>query len=566
MNKTSIPISADHVVGPIPWPSGLTPPDCRTLPELLDYMADLRPDSPALVAGASRLSYSELADKAHLFAAVLARLGVNRQSRVAILSPNIEEWVVSAFGALRMGIPVDTFNTWSLSYDLDYLLSTSKTEVLIMIPTIRSTDMLGELRQLIPELWTSEPGEFTSLRFPSLKHVVVIGDDTAETEFPSGAEKFGVLMREAIGSPTPPNLAHGPDTAYVMYTSGTTQYPKAVPLQHRGLIENGFSIGSRMGLTDKDRVWLGSPLFWSFGGANAAMAAMTHGACLVLQERFTADGAAELLKVEECTAAYLLPSMIGTLVGEVAPKIREIKSLRTGIAIGRPEEIKRAAVDLGIAEICNVYGSTETYGNCCVTPHTMPLKERLVSQGPPLNGVELRVTDLESGAVLPIGAAGELQARGRIMAGYIGNPDATEAAMTQDGWFRTGDTAVLRSDGTMQFLSRHSDMIKSSGINISPSEVEGFLMTHPDVEKVVVVGAPHPSRGEVPVAFVVLHAGASVSGQEIKDFCKGAVASFKTPFLVQIVNELPHTSTGKIMSKDLRSPAAEAVNAVLASQ
>lgn len=566
MNATSIPISVDHVVGPIPWPLGQTPPDCETLPELLDYMADLRPNSLALVAGNSRLSYGELADKAHLFAAVLARLGVNRQSRVALLCPNIEEWVVSAFGALRMGIPVDTFNTWVLSYDLDYLLSASNTEVLIMIPTIRSTDMLGELRQLIPELWSSEPGEFTSLRFPSLKHVVVIGDDTADMQFPSGAEKFGVLMREAIGDPTPPNLAHGSDTAYVMYTSGTTQHPKAVPLQHRGLIENGFSIGSRMGLTDKDRVWLGSPLFWSFGGANAAMAAMTHGACLVLQERFTAEGAAQLLAVEECTAAYLLPSMIGTLAGDVAPKIRGIKSLRTGIAIGRPEEIKRAAVDLDIAEICNVYGSTETYGNCCVTPHTMPLEERLVSQGPPLNGVELRVADLESGAALPIGMAGELQARGRIMAGYIGNPDATDAAMTKDGWFRTGDTVVLRHDGTMQFLSRHTDMIKSSGINISPSEVEGFLETYPGVEKVVVVGAPHPSRGEVPVAFVVLRAGATATGQEIKDFCKGAVASFKTPFLVQIVNELPHTSTGKIMRKELREPAADAVNAALAAQ
>lgn len=559
-------ISNDPTVGPLPWEPGHTPPECTTLPALLDQLAAERPDAPALVAGTSRLTYRQLADRAGTFAAVLAALGVGTESRVALLAPNIEEWMIAAFGTLRLGIPVDAFNTWVLSYDLDYLLSASQTDVLVMIPTIRSTDMLGELRKLVPELWTCEPGTLVSERFPNLKSVIVIGDETAATPVPSGAHVFEELMLSGASLAVPPNRANGAETAYVMYTSGTTQYPKAVPLQHRALIENGFSIGERMGLDESDRVWLGSPLFWSFGGANAAMATMTHGACLVLQERFTAEGAAELLSAESCTAAYLLPSMIGALVSEVAPQLRAIASLRTGIAIGRPEEIRKVAVELGITEICNVYGSTETYGNCCVTHHTMPLEDRIISQGLPLNGVELRVTDLESGAVLPIGMTGELQARGRLMAGYLGNPVATEAAMTPDGWFKTGDTALLRDDGTMQFLSRHTEMIKSSGINISPSEVEGFLETHPDVARVVVVGAPHPTRGEVPVAFVVLRPDSVTSGAAIRDFCKGAVASFKIPFVVEIVTEFPQTGTGKIMRKDLREPAISAVTAALAME
>jgi fatty-acyl-CoA synthase len=566
MNVFSIPVSVDGVVGPTQWDPEMSPPSCATLPELLDFQASHRPDAPALVAGESRLTYREFADRAHQFAAVLQKLGVTAQSRIALLAPNVEEWLVAAFGALRMGIPLDTFNTWVLAWDLEHLLATSKTEILITIPAIRSTNMLTELRGLIPELWSAEPGSFASEKFPSLKHVIVVGEPADSSEFPSGAHKFDVLMREARGAHTPPNLAGGESTAYVMYTSGTTQYPKAVPLEHRELIENGFAIGTRMGLSADDRVWLGSPLFWSFGGANAAMAAITHGACLVLQERFTSEGAAELLQAEKCTAAYLLPSMVASLAEDVAAEIRQIDSLRTGIIIGRSEEVRRAVVELDIPEICNVYGSTEVYGNCCVTPHTMPLEERLISQGPPLQGVQLRVTAIESGEVLPLGEMGELQIRGRVMAGYIGNSEATEAALTNDGWFRSGDTVLLRTDGTMQFISRHSDMIKTSGINVSPSEVESFLEAHPAVDRVAVVGAPHPARGEVPVAFVVLHPGFDVTGGEIRDYCKGAIASFKIPWVVQVITEIPQTSTGKMMRRDLKEPAIAAVNAQLASE
>ena len=155
------------------------------------------------------------------------------------------------------------------------------------------------------------------------------------------------------------------------------------------------------------------------------MAAMSHGACLVLQEVFTPEDTAELMAAEECTAAYLLPSIALALIDKAGPQMRQVSSLRTGLMIGRPEEVSRTVVDLDIPEICNIYGATEVYGNCCVTPHTMPLEDRLICQGPPLPGVELRVVDLDSGLELPIGTAGELQVRGRVMEEYIGNREAT---------------------------------------------------------------------------------------------------------------------------------------------
>lgn len=563
MTALAIPISAEHIVGPVPWDSGQTPPECSTLPELLDYQASVRPDAPALVAGDSRLSYAELAQRAQQFSAALNQLGVTDRSRVALLAPNIEEWLVAAFGALRLGVRLDTFNTWVHSWDLEHLLRASETEVLIMVPTVRSTDLLGELRQLVPELWSAEPGELASARFPALKQLILIGEYTAGTEIPSAAREFHDLMGSFPGSLIPPDQADGASTALVLYTSGTTQQPKAVPLKHRALIENGYAIGTRMGLDHSDRVWLSSPLFWSFGGANAAMATMTHGACLVLQEQFSPESAAKVLAAERCTAAYLLPSIALALADEAAPEIRAISSLRTGLIIGRPEEVKRVIVDLDIPEICNVYGSTEVYGNCCVTPHTMPMEERLVTQGPPLPGVELRVVDMETGATVQVGVSGELQIRGRVMGGYCGNPEATGQALTEDGWYRTGDTGVVRPDGTVQFLSRHTDMIKTSGINVSPSEVEAFIETHPAVEEVAVVGAPHPTRGEVPVAFVVLHAGSAVTEAAIKEYCKSSIASFKVPWAVSVVDHLPHTSTGKMVRKDLTERAAALVDALL---
>ncbi|MDQ0823757.1 fatty-acyl-CoA synthase [Arthrobacter sp. V1I7] len=552
-----------YSVGPVPWSPGQMPPDCATLPELLDFQAAENPDAPALVAGDSRYSYRQLADKSATFAAVLSGLGVRSDSHVALLAPNIAEWVISAYGTLRLGVRLDTFNTWVRSWDLQHLLEASGTEVLIMVGAVRSSDMLGELRELVPELWSTEPGQLSCANFPSLKHVIVIGDELKGSTFPSGALRFNELMQQAEGATPPPCVAVGSAPALVLYTSGTTEHPKAVPLKHRHMIENAFAIGTRMGLSSEDRVWLSSPLFWSFGGANAAMATMTHGACLVLQERFSPHEAAKVLAAEQCTAAYLLPSIALALVDEAGSRVREISSLRTGLIIGRPEEVERAMVELNIPELCNIYGSTEVYGNCCVTPHTLPRADRIISQGPPLQGVEIRVVDLQKGNSLALGIPGEVQVRGRVTDGYLGNPEATRAALTEDGWYRTGDTGLIRLDGTIQFIGRHTDMIKTSGINVSPSEVEGFIATHPAVAEVAVVGAPHPARGEVAVAFVVLTPGLNTSGDELREYCKKSLAGFKVPWTVQVIDEISRTPTGKMMRKDLREPAAKVVDSLM---
>lgn len=557
VNEIASPFNNHHVVGEFPWDDDRRPPNCVSLPELLDHQAEERPESPALVAGDTRLSYRELATRSHRFAAALQDLGVTSSTRIALLATNTAEWIIAAFGTMRLGAAVNTFNTWARGRDLQYLLEAAEAQVLITVPNVRSTDVLGELRTLIPELW--EPADKGADAGIQLNQLIVIGDPDGGTEPPRHSLSFSDIIRNRPDDTAPPNQATAESTAYVVYTSGTTSAPKAVPLAHRKLIENGFAIGQRIGLGPDDRVWLNSPLFWSFGGANAAMATFTHGACLVLQEQFTPEDAARIMAEEQCTTAYLLPSIAIALAEKAGPGMRANRSLRKGVTIGRPDEIERVAVELGVPSICNVYGSTEVYGNCCVTPHTMPLEERLVSQGPPLPGVELRIVDEATGAALPADTPGEIQVRGRVTTGYVGNATATENSITAEGWYRTGDNGIIRPDGTLEFLSRNTDMIKTSGINVSPLEVESFIQSHDSVEEVAVVGASHPTRDEVPVAFVVLIPGANATGDEIRKYCKKYLSGYKVPWIIDVVDELPQTSTGKLVRRSLRQAAYELV-------
>ncbi|PRZ42331.1 fatty-acyl-CoA synthase [Antricoccus suffuscus] len=541
-----------------------TIPAARTLPALLSECASGRPDREALVAGDRRFSYADLDSGARRIARGLARIGVEDGDVVALLAPNTPEWLMASFGALGAGARVDAFNTWVRAYDLEQLLSSSGASTLILADRVRSIDLLAELESLVPEMGEAEPGQWSSARFPKLRAVVVLGSDSRR-----GTLRWGDLLGDDSDSPAPAVAERGDGPAFVLYTSGSTTAPKAVPLRHRDLIVNGFHIGERMGLSGRDRVWLGSPLFWSYGCANALMATMAHGACLVLQEQFEPDSTATLMDRERVTAAYLLPAIIDALAeahnGEVARHISGLDSLRTGLTIGRPDEVRRAAVTLGVEQICNVYGSTETYGNCCVTDHREPLAVRLHTQGAPLPGVEVRVIDQETGLPVPAGTPGELHVRGRVMSGYLNNQESNLTAFTADGWYRTGDRMIVTPDGAVAFVGRITDMIKTSGINVSPAEVESYLSTHPDIAEVVVLGAPHPSREQVVVAFVVSRSGELVA-DEVIAYCKGRIAGYKVPWAVAVVTELPRTGTGKLLRRGLHDDAASLVESVLAEE
>jgi fatty-acyl-CoA synthase len=277
----------------------------------------------------------------------------------------------------------------------------------------------------------------------------------------------------------------------------------------------------------------------------------------VLQGRFDAGEALGLIERHGCTSIYTLPGMTEALIrhGEFRPE--RTRSLRTGLTIGSPQDVIKAAETLGAAEICNVYGSSEAGGNCCVTHHDWPLERRANCQGLPLPGVQLRIVDENSGAIRGPGEPGLVEVRGPyVMRGYTGSSARHNAsAFSADGWFRTGDIGQLTEAGEFVFLGRSTEMIKRAGINVSPAEVEEVLMQHPAVAQAGVVGVPSKA-GESIIAFVVLRGQERPGTAELAAHCRALASSYKVPDRFEILDALPTTVTGKLMRRDLKELAA----------
>jgi fatty-acyl-CoA synthase len=239
-----------------------------------------------------------------------------------------------------------------------------------------------------------------------------------------------------------------------------------------------------------------------------------------------------------------------------------VAGLRTGLMIGSPEEVRIAAEELGAAQICNIYGSTETYGNCCVTPCDWPLERRMHSQGPPLPGMVLRIVDPGSGRRLGPNETGGVEVGGHITPGYSGaSAEHNPSVFTADGYFRTGDLGFLDRDGAFHFVGRDTDMIKRAGINVSPAEVESLLLQHPAVAQAAVVGAAAGERGEAIVAFVVLAGGAVVNPEALRAHCRALASSYKVPDRIEVCTELPATETGKLLRRALKDRAETLMSA-----
>ena len=526
-------------------------PYSRTLADLLFEQAERHGPLPAVFCNDRVVSYAELAQRAACVATSLRSRGIARGDRIGLLLNNRVEWLVAFFGAGIVGAVVVALSTWSTRDELDWLLHDSAVQLLIALDRFGDNDFAADLHTLVPE--AEAPDGWRSARYPALRSVVLLHDD-GDTARPG----YDTLANAAPAQRLLPG--EGPsasDDAIIIYTSGSSSRPKSVPLSNQGIIENGFNIGERQGYRPGDRVLLAPPLFWSYGSANAMSATLTHGAALVLQGRFDPGEAIALIERHRCTALYTLPAITSAIISHPTFRPERVGSLRTGLTIGAPQDVLTAARVLGAAEICNVYGQTESYGNCCVTPHDWPLERRAACQGPPLPGVEIRIVDSETGAVLPRGDEGLIEVRGYVMRGYIGSSaEQTASALTSDGFFRTGDVGRLLPDGSMSFSGRITEMIKKGGINISPAEVEDVLMRQESVALAGVVGVPDAKQGELLAAFVVLKPGAQARPEELAAHCRALASRYKIPDFIEIRDSLPVTVTGKLMRRELKQMAA----------
>ncbi|MGN6539140.1 MAG: class I adenylate-forming enzyme family protein [Mesorhizobium sp.] len=527
-------------------PAQTVPPLARTLPDLLREQARLHPDALAAIDEAGQASFAQLHARAARFAAALRRDGIGRGHRVGMLLGNGMEWLEIFFGIGMAGAVAVPFSTWSTRSELEFLIADSQIAALFVRPNFLDRDFEVDLAQL------AASGKISGLRTVVVLSAASRHGFAAVGDYLENLEGFVEL---------PPG--EGPsavDDAVVLYTSGSTSRPQGVRLKHFGMIENGFNIGERQGLRPGDRVFLPTPLFWSYGAANALPATFSHGACLVLPDRFEAGAALSMIERTACSAIYTLPAITNAMLRHASFDRAKTRSLRTGLTIGSPRDFLTAANELGVPQLCNIYGATETYGNCAVTRHDWPLQRRAECQGEPLPGQTFRFRDPETGELLPAGKTGLAEVSGYVSPGYSGassalNPDI----FSEDGFYRTGDMGFLDAQGAFVFVGRDSDMIKRAGINISPAEIEDVMKTFAGVAQAAVVGAPDAERGELVIAYVVPVKGAAVAVAALLDHCRAQLSKYKLPDRIEFTEALPLTATGKLQRKELRKAAAALV-------
>jgi fatty-acyl-CoA synthase len=521
---------------------------------LIDEMAAARPDAEAVVFRGERLTYAALRDRADTLARALLALGVRKDDRVAVLLPNRPEWLIAAIAAVKVGAVTVAISTFSTPREVAWTLEHAQPRAIVTMEAFRGLEYLRAIRDVCPELAGAAPGALRSKRLPDLRAVIGIDSRRHDGVYAWADALDRARDARSAALAAAQTAVSDADVCFILYTSGSTATAKGVMLTHGGVIANGFDIGERQHLTAADRVWLAVPLFWSFGSANALPAIVTHGGTLVLQESFEPGEALALLDGERCSVYYGMANMARALLEHPDRPRRALASMRTGLTIGLPEDLAMTMEAVNARELCNVYGATETYGNCAVTDADDPLELRLTTQGLPLPGMQMRAVDPATDRPLPPNEVGELRVKGWVMPGYYRDAEQTRAAFDADGFFKTGDLGAVGDDGRVRFRGRLKEMIKTGGINVAPLEVEAVLLSHPAVKQAYVVGLADRGKGEIPAAAIELHAGATASVETLTAFCRERLASYKVParIVFKKAEELPRTATGKVQKPRLR--------------
>src|SRR5262245_60686243 len=539
--------------------SSTTPLLGHTIGEALNRAAAQFGDRDALIVRHQNIrhSYRQLQQQADRAARALLALGVARGDRVGIWSPNTAEWVITQYAAAKVGAILVNINPAYRLRELEYALNQSGISVLVAAREFRKTDYVETLVALMPELSASRPGTIGAKAVPGLRHIVYLGPDAtpggiAWTDFMQRGDRAGdadLRHREA--------QLQFDDPANIQYTSGTTGSPKGATLSHHNILNNGFFVGEALRYAAADRVCVPVPFYHCFGCVMGNLAAVTHGSAVVVPAvSFEPEATLRAIEAERCTSIYGVPTMFIAMLDHPAFATARLESLRTGIMAGAPcpIEVMRQVIDrMHVPGVTICYGMTETSPVSFQSAVDDELEVRISTVGSVHPHVVCEIVEPETGALVPRGTAGELCTRGySVMLGYWNNPGATADAIDAARWMHTGDLAIMRNDGTVNISGRIKDMIIRGGENIYPREVEEFLYTHPAVREVQVIGVPDAKYGEEVCAWITLREGHAVTADELRDFCRGQIATNKIPRYIRFTTEFPTTVTGKIQKFKMR--------------
>jgi fatty-acyl-CoA synthase len=529
-----------------------------TLGQILEQQVARHPDREFMVYPDRdlRFTYAEFGRRVSSLAKGLLAIGLEKGDHLGIWATNVPDWLTFLFAAAKIGVVTVTVNTAYRLHELEYLVKQSDIKALCLIDSFRDNDYVAVINELVPELKSCERGRLESARFPRLKSVIFIGPEKHRGMYNSqellllGAHTSDEELARASAGLT----CH--EVINMQYTSGTTGFPKGVMLTHHNILNNGFHIGERQKLTEADRLCLTVPLFHCFGLVLGVMAILTHGATHVILESFDPLLALASVQKERCTALYGVPTMFIAELNHPMFAIFNLSSLRTGIMAGSPcpmEIMKRVISDMRCRDITIAYGLTEGSPVTMQTSTDDPIEMRVSTVGQRLPGIEVRIVNPETNTEVPPGTQGEVVCRGyNVMKGYYQMPEATAQAIDADGWLHTGDLGTMDANGYFKITGRIKDTIIRGGENISPREIEEYLLQMEGVRDIQVAGIASPKYGEEVGAFVIRKDGATITEEDVRDFCRGKIADFKIPRHVFFVDAYPMTASGKIQKYKLR--------------
>ena len=517
--------------------------------EFLMISSAIVPDRAAMVFEGRTITYGEFSERVNALANALAELGVKKGDMVAMLQVNCPEFIEAYNAAAKLGAIYVPLNFRARKDELSYMLNNCEAKVLFVGE--RYAEMVMEMK---PDLARAE-------------HFICIESK------PDGMHDYAELLATASTEEIFTEIDDD-DITILMYTAGTTGRPKGVPLTHNSFSTYVLENVTPVDIEIEETNILTVPLY-HVAGVQAVMAAVYGGRTIAMMRQFDVKGWLNVVQEQKVNRAMLVPTMLKRVVDDPDLATFDLSSLKviTYGAAPMPFEVIKKAIELfPNVMFINAFGQTETASTITSLgpeDHVITgseeekakkLKRLQSSIGKPMADVQIKIVD-DDGEEVPTGVIGEMLAKGpRVMSGYWKDEEKTAKALTPDGWLHTSDKASIDEDGYIFLAGRGDDMIIRGGENISPGEVEDVLYAHPSIEDAAVIGVPDPEWGQEPKAVVVLKKGHSATAENIMEFCRGNLASFKRPRYIVFIDELPHTSTGKVLKRDLRDKHGKADN------
>ena len=533
-----------------------------TIPQLLRATVARHGPRDAVVFAdtGERRSYYDFDREIDSLASGLLAMGLQKGERVGIWSPNRYEWILTQFASARVGLIMVNINPSYRLAEVEYALNKVGCKALILAKSFKTSDYLGMIRQLAPELESCEPGRLNSVKLPTLKSIVVMDSDP-------GPGAFAFEQLKNLGGPaqqlrlaTIDSSLNPDDAINIQFTSGTTGAPKGATLSHYNIVNNARFVTDRIQLSASDRLCIPVPLYHCFGMVMGVLGAVSKGAAMVFAgEAFDPVATLEALAQERCTAVYGVPTMFVAMLQEMASRRFDLSSLRTGIMAGAPcpiDVMEQVNSQMNMRQVTICYGMTETSPVSFQSLGDDPIDKRCATVGRVHPHLEVKIVD-DAGNIVPVGEQGELCTRGySVMKGYWDDDQRTRESIV-DGWMHTGDLATFDAEGFCSIVGRVKDMIIRGGENIYPREIEEYLFRHPEISEAQVFGIPHAKYGEEVCAWIIPKPGANLTEAAIRQFCQGQIAHYKIPQHIRIVDEIPMTITGKPQKFVMRDQMVE---------